>query len=138
MKHPIHVLVIDGQGGRIGSQLISAIKNTLPDLYVTGVGTNTLATSAMLKTRADACATGENAVIVGCRKADFIIGPIGIVIADSLYGEVTPAMATAVGQSPATRILIPFNHCDNHIVGVSDFTISVLLERAIEELRSLL
>ena len=106
-------------------------------VFITAVGTNTLATSAMIRAKADACATGENAVIVGCRKADVIIGPVGIAIADSLYGEVTPAMALAVGQSNAVRIFIPFNHCDNRIVGVADFSLSGLIEQAVAELKDL-
>ena len=132
------VLIIDGQGGRIGSQLVTSVKAAYPAAFVTAVGTNTIATSAMIRAKADACATGENAVIVGCRTADVIIGPIGIAIADSLYGEVTPAMALAVGQSRATRILIPFNHCDNRIVGVADFSISKLVEQVVEELKDVL
>lgn len=132
------VLVIDGQGGRIGSQLVTAIKNAYPSVFITAVGTNTLATAAMIRSKADACATGENAVIVGCRTADVIIGPVGIAIADSLYGEVTPSMAKAVGQSRAVRILIPFNHCDNRIVGVADFSISRLIEEVVAELKAIL
>ena len=103
----MNILVIDAQGGGIGKQLISAIKRTLPDLTVTAVGTNSLATAAMLKAGADQAATGENAIVVCSRTADVIIGPIGIVIANSLLGEITPRMAMAVAQSPATRILIP-------------------------------
>ncbi len=111
----MNILVIDSQGGGMGRQLVSAVKERLPHAYVTAVGT----TAAMLRAGADVAATGENAVIVGCRRADVIVGPIGIVIADSLYGEVTPAMAVAVGQSRARRILIPVNHCENIVAGVA-------------------
>ena len=89
----------------------------------------------MLKAGADHGATGENAVIVGARKADIIAGPIGIVIADSLYGEITPKVALAVAQSSAKRILIPFNHCDNIIVGVSDLSVGKLIQNTVEEIR---
>ena len=109
----MQILVIDAQGGGIGKQIVAAIHKNIPNATVTAVGTNTAATTAMLKAGADHGATGENAVIVGARKADVIIGPIGIVIADSLFGEITPAMAIAVGKSDAKRILIPVNHCDN-------------------------
>jgi len=85
----------------------------------------------MLKAGADYAATGENAVVVGCRKADVIVGPIGIVIADSLLGEITPAMVVAVGQSRAKRILIPMNHCDNIIVGVPDLSVGKLVQEAV-------
>ena len=131
----MNILVVDAQGGGIGKQVVSVIKKQLPEIEITAVGTNSLAMSAMLKAGADYGATGENAVIVGCRNADVIIGPIGIVIADSLLGEITPAMAAAIGQSHAKRILIPINHCDNIIVGVDDLNISKLLSCMINELR---
>lgn len=128
----MNVLVIDSQGGGIGKQLITALKQKFPDIPITAVGTNSAATSAMLKAGADHAATGENAVIVGCRKADVIIGPIGIVIADAMYGEITPNMAVAVGQSRAKRLLIPVNHCDNIIVGASNSPLGRLVEQALE------
>lgn len=131
----MNILVIDAQGGGIGKQLISAIKQNISNVFVTAVGTNSAATSAMMKAGADNAATGENAVIVACRKADLIVGPIGIVIADSLMGEITPAMAAAVGQSNAKRILIPFNHCSNIIVGISDYSTGKLIQAAVEEIR---
>ena len=129
------VLIIDAQGGGLGKQLISRIKKEIPDVFITAVGTNSMATQAMMKAGADEQATGENAVVVSCRKAEIIIGPIGIVIADSMIGEVTPAMAVAVAQSPAKRILIPFCNCDNYIAGVSDFNTGQLIKAAIEQLK---
>lgn len=129
------VLIIDGQGGGIGRQLVAEIKKALPETHITAVGTNTMATAAMHKAGADAAATGENAVVVGCRTADVIIGPVGMVIADALFGEVTPAMAVAIGQSRAKRILLPVNHCDNLIAGVTDLTMSVLIQSAISLLK---
>ena len=88
----------------------------------------------MLKGGADEGATGENPLIVACRNTDFIIGPIGIVIADSLLGEVTPNMAAAVGQSSAVRILIPMNRCDNLIAGVNSQSLSDLIEDAVKKI----
>lgn len=129
------ILVIDAQGGGIGRQLITVLKQQMPQAEITAVGTNSAATTAMLKAGADHAATGENAVTVGCRKADVIMGPIGIVIADSLFGEITPAMAMAIGQSAAKRILIPMNHCDNIIVGVPDLNVGKLVQQAVELLR---
>ena len=93
------ILVIDAQGGGIGRQLVLAIKQNIPDASIIAVGTNSIATTAMLKAGAHSAATGENAVVVGCRKADVIVGPIGIVIADSLLGEITSKMAQAIAQS---------------------------------------
>ena len=127
----MNILVIDAQGGGIGRQVIPALKKACPEACVTAVGTNAMATAAMLKSGADHAATGENAVIVNSRRADVIIDPVGIVIADSLYGEVTPAMAVAVGQSSARRILIPVNHCDNVIVGVSDLNMARLIDEVV-------
>lgn len=132
----MNILVIDAQGGGIGRQIVSAVKKQYPQMTVTAVGTNGAATAAMMKAGADHAATGENAVIVGCRNADVIIGPIGIVIADSLFGEITPAMATAVGQSRAKRLLIPINHCDNVIVGVDDLSTDKMIADVLRKLDS--
>lgn len=124
----MQILVIDAQGGGIGKHIVAAIHKNIPNATVTAVGTNTAATTAMLKAGAVHGATGENAVIVGARKADVIIGPIGIVIADSLFGEITPAMAIAVGKSDAKRILIPVNHCDNIVAGTRELNMKSIAE----------
>lgn len=129
------VLVIDAQGGGIGKQLISCIKSAIPNIRITAVGTNSTATANMLKAGADTAATGENAVIVGCRKNDYIIGPMGIVIADSMNGEITAAMAAAVARSEAVRILIPFNHCDTYITGTSEKGTGTLVAEAVNYLK---
>ena len=131
----MNILVIDAQGGGIGKQLVSAIKKNMPKVSVTAVGTNAAATSAMIKAGAENAATGENAVVVNSKKADVFVGPIGIVIADALLGEITPLMAKAVAQSPAKRILIPINHCDNIVVGVDDLSVGKLLQDVIKELQ---
>ena len=131
----MNILVFDGQGGMIGRQLITEIRRTMSDVEITAVGTNTLATASMLKAGADSGATGENAVIVCTRSADVIIGPIGIVIADSLLGEVTPQMAAAVGSSPVRKILLPVNKCNNIIVGTADKSTSDLIAEAIRRVQ---
>ena len=131
----MNILIIDAQGGGIGKQLVSAVKKNMPDVSVTAIGTNSAATSAMIKAGADNAATGENAVVVNSKKADVIIGPIGIVIADALLGEITPRIAKAVAQSPAKRILVPINHCDNIVVGVDDLNIGKLIQDVIKELQ---
>ena len=133
----MEVLVIDGQGGRIGQQLIRCIRERFPETAVIAVGTNSMATAAMHKAGADHAATGENAVVGACRKADVIMGPIGIVIADALLGEITPVMAAAVGQSSAKRILIPFRHCDNLVAGVAPLSAGGLIQEAVGLLREL-
>ena len=132
----MEILVIDGQGGRIGQQLIKAILARYPQVEVTAIGTNSLATSAMLKGGASQGATGENALLVACRRADVILGPLGIV--DALMGEISPAMAVAVGQARARRILIPLNQCDNLVAGVAELPVARLLESAVGELGKLL
>lgn len=130
----MELLVIDGQGGGIGKQIVSAIKRTFPHIIITAVGTNAIATSAMLNGGADRGATGENAVIVNSRRADVIVGPIGIIMADALMGEITSAMAVAVGQSRAKRILIPNNHCGSIVVGVSNLNINLLIGEMVKEI----
>ena len=135
---PVNVLVIDGQGGGLGKQLVAALSTQCPEIRLTAVGANSLAANAMRKAGAPRAATGENAVVVNCRRADVIVGPIGIVIADSLLGEITPAMAAAVCQSDATRVLIPINHCDNIVVGVPDQPIGQLVTAAVEKVKELI
>ena len=116
----MNILVIDGQGGRLGKLLVESALQKFPGAQLTAVGTNTIATAAMIKAGARRAATGENAVIVACRDADFIVGPIGIVITDALFGEITPAMACAVGQSRACRVLLPMSKCENVVAGLRE------------------
>ena len=133
----MRVVVIDGQSGRMGQVLIERIKAAALPCEIVAVGTNAIATSAMLKAGADAGATGENPVLVNCRDADVIAGPIGILAADSLLGEITPAMAAAVGQSRARKLLLPVNHCNNVVVGTQSMTLSRLMDEAVELLRTM-
>ena len=130
----MNILVMDAQGGGIGKQVVTAVRTRFPDVTITAVGTNAAATTAMLRAGADEGATGENAAVVCCRSADVFIGPVGIVIADALLGEVTPRMAVAVGQSAAKRILIPVNHCTNFIAGVADLSVGRLVDSVVAEL----
>ena len=132
------VLVIDGQGGRIGALIVSEIKKRYPSLEVMAVGTNAMATAAMLKAGADHGATGENPVVVASKKADVIVGPTGMVIADALLGEVTEKMAAAVGKSDAPKILIPINKCNTVVVGVEDKTAAEYASMAVEKIREYL
>lgn len=133
-----NVLIIDGQGGQLGAQLIKSLNMKFPDLNITAVGTNATATTAMVKAGAKQAATGENPIVVACKKADIIVGPIGIVIADSLYGEVTAKMAVAVGQADAVRILIPVNKCENIVVGVEEIKMNHLIEDVLKRMESVL
>lgn len=134
----MNVVIIDGQGGQLGAQLVKEITAKFSDITVTAIGTNAVATATMLKAGAKNAATGENPVIVACRKADVILGPIGIVVADSLLGEVTEKMSLAVGRADAVRILIPMNRCDNLIAGVPNLNTATLITDAIAKLRSII
>ena len=134
----MNVVIIDGQGGQLGAQLVKEINTQFPNITLTAIGTNAVATATMLKAGAKSAATGENPVIVACRKADVIVGPIGIVIADSMLGEVTPKMSVAVAQANVTRILIPMNRCDNLVAGVSNLNTASLIADAISKLHGII
>lgn len=133
----MNILVIDGQGGQLGGQIIKSLKSTFSDINIMAVGTNATASATMLKAGANQAATGENPVLVACRKADIIIGPIGIVIADALFGEITPQMAVAVGQADAVRILLPLNKCDNLIAGITNISMNTIIDDAIEKVKTI-
>ena len=132
------ITIIDGQGGRIGKTIIEQLKATHKELELYAIGTNSIATSAMLKAGADYGATGENAVLVNAADADIIIGPIGIVFANALLGEITPAIATAVGSSKAYKILIPVNRCNHFVAGCSETSLSEYIRMAAEKIDSIL
>lgn len=130
------IVVIDGQGGRMGKAIIEQLKKdcgTEQEFQVYALGTNSAATQAMLKGGADFGATGENPIIVNSKDADMIIGPIGILIANSLLGEITPAMAVAVGSSAAYKILVPVNRCNHHIVGCQEAPLGEYLKQVCQE-----
>ena len=131
------ILVVAGQGGGLGRLLVRELKGAFPQAEIAAVGTNSTAANAMMKAGADFAATGENAVVVNCRHADIIVGAVGIVIADSMWGEITPRMAQAVGQSDARRVLIPINLCSNLVVGVSEMSMSKLVQAAVDTVRRL-
>lgn len=126
------VVVIDGQGGKIGASIVKQLKQSMPEQKVLAIGTNSIATAGMLKAGADQGATGENPVIVNCRDADIIIGPLGIVLADAFLGEITPAMAMAIARSPAQKILIPVNRCKVRVAGVRNLSLSEYIQLAVE------
>ncbi len=131
------IMVMDGQGGRMGKSVVEQIRARFPEDEILAVGTNSIATAAMLKAGADAGATGENPTIVGCRTADVIIGPMGIVIADSLLGEITPKMAVAIGQSEAKKVLIPVNRCQHFVVGCEELPLGEYVKLVVEEVRKI-
>ena len=132
------VTVIDGQGGKLGKSIVEQLKKEHPQLELYAIGTNSLATAAMLKAGADYGATGENPCIVNAQDSDIIIGPVGIVIANALLGEITPAIATAVGASKAYKILIPMNRCNHYVVGCNENGLSENIRLVCEKVNSLL
>ena len=134
----MNITIIDGQGGRLGAQLVKEITTRFPDAELTAIGTNAAASAAMLKAGAKNVATGENPVVVACRSAEIIIGPIGIAIADSLLGEVTEKMALAVARADAVRILIPLNRCDNLVAGVPNLNAGALIADAVAKVEHIL
>ena len=125
------IVVIDGQGGKIGSLLVGRLKATAEGYEIYAIGTNSIATAAMMKAGADYGATGENPTVVNCRDADIIVGPIGIVVADSLVGEVTPAMSVAIGQSGAQKVLLPVNRCNIYLAGAREIPVGDLIDSAL-------
>lgn len=113
------VCVIDGQGGGIGSLIIRSLKNEYSeDIEVLALGTNAIATAQMMKANANRGATGENAIVVSVAQADVVIGPISIVLANAMMGEVTPVMAGAVAACKARKFLLPLTQENVEIVGV--------------------
>ena len=134
----MNITVIDGHGGLLGAQLIKEISQQFPQTEITAIGTNASATAAMLKAGASKGATGENPVIVACRHADIIIGPIGIVIANALLGEITPNIATAIGSSKAYKILIPMNKCNHYVVGCAENGLAENIRMVCEKVEEIL
>ena len=134
----MELLIIDAQGGGIGKQLTASVKKAAPGLLVTVVGTNSAATAAMLKAGADYGATGDNALIVNAADSDLIVGPVGIVFANALLGEITPAAATAVSASRAFKILIPVNRCNHYIAGLPEAPMGDYIRSAVEKIESFL
>lgn len=132
------VVIIDGQGGRLGQLLAEGITKEKLECELLAIGTNSIATSAMIKGGAAQGATGENPVVVACRDADIIVGPIGIVSADSLLGEITPKMAAAIGQSHALKLLLPISRCNNQVVGVRNMSMSEMVEETIVRLKEII
>lgn len=132
------ITIIDGQGGKIGKTIVEQLKKMHPEQEIYAIGTNSLATAAMLKAGADYGATGENPCIVNAADSDIIIGPVGIVIANALLGEITPAIAAAVGGCKAFKILIPMNKCNHYVVGCADAGLSEYIRMACEKVDELL
>ena len=128
------ILVIDGQGGGIGRALVEKLSAALPEQEILAVGANAIATAAMLKAGATAAATGENAVCVCAREADVIAGPIGIVLKDSMMGEITGAMAAAVGSAHAQRVLVPVLRCSTYLAGTEGIPLQKLLDDAVGQI----
>lgn len=132
----MNVLIIDGQGGGVGRLLVERIAGQFPDANIIACGTNSMATANMLKGAKISGATGENAVVYNAGRADIIVGPVGIVMANAMLGEITPGMAAAVTGSSAGIILIPMNRCQTRIAGVQEKKISEYVDEVIEIMKA--
>lgn len=129
------IAVVDGQGGGIGKALVAGIKAAMPDVHVMALGTNSAATGQMLRAGADDGATGENAIIHNMEHVDIVAGVIGILNANAMMGELTPAMASAIGGSHTYKVLLPINRCHIRVVSVQDVPLSVHIENAVAAIR---
>lgn len=128
------IVVIDGQGGSIGKAIVEQLVKKVDVESIFCIGTNSVATANMLKAGAKYGASGENPVVIACRDADYIIGPIGIIMADSMLGEISPLMAQAVGASNAHKILVPINKCLT-VAGVQNLTLSDYIKIAVDSIQ---
>lgn len=136
----MRIIVIDGQGGGVGRALITAIRQADIQAEIIAAGTSAIATAAMVKAGADAGASGENAIIYNtghCKAGDVITGPIGILLANAMYGEISPAMAAAVSASEAVKVLVPSNRCALYVTGVENRTISDHVADAVKRIAAL-
>jgi len=133
------IAVIDGQGGGIGKEIIERIKSRLGErIEILALGTNSIATSSMLKAGASYGATGENPVVYNSTRVDLIVGPIAIILANGLRGEISPKMAEAIASSPARKILIPSNRCNVEVVASNYDSLSVQVETLVDRVEKLL
>ena len=134
----MRIAVIDGQGGGIGKAIVDKFRKEFQDkIEILALGTNSMATSLMLKAGANEGATGENAIMYNASKVDLILGPIGIICANSLLGELTPQMAKAIAESPAKKVLIPLNRCNVTVAGVENKPLPHYIEDAVEIVKGL-
>ncbi len=133
------IIVVDGQGGGIGSHIVEKTRHRFATkVNIVALGTNALATSAMIKAGADKGATGENAIIRNIYEADLITGSIGIISANSMLGELTPKMAEAIGSSKALKLLLPMNRCGIEVMGGNQEPIPVLIEEMLDRISELM
>ena len=130
----MRIMVMDGQGGGVGRSLLEAFKERFPEADLIAVGTNATATANMMKSGVTSGATGENAVVYNSKRADVIVGPVGIVMADAMLGEITPTMAAAVASGDAKLILIPMSKCHATIVGVESRRLGEYIAEAVDEI----
>lgn len=135
----LHVVVVDAQGGGLGASIVKKLVDRCGDrIRLTAVGTNVAATTAMKKSGAHECATGENAVCFNARSADIVVGGLGIIAASGMLGEITPRMARAIAESPAKKVLIPISRCNFVIPGTADMPAKELIDLACQAVGDLL
>lgn len=130
------IAVVDGQGGGIGRAIVEKIKTAMPEVHVIGLGTNSVATGQMLRAGADDGATGENAIVHNMQHVDIVVGVIGILNANSMMGELTPTMASAIGGSHTYKVLLPINRCHIHVVSVEDIPLGRHIDNAVSAIQN--
>ncbi len=134
----MRLIVIDGQGGGVGRALVSMLKSIMPEQAILAIGTNVQATASMLKAGADAGATGDNAILYQCQRADIIMGVIGLLHANAMHGEISPQISSAVSESEATKILIPLERCGLLVAGVEKLPLDGLIRQAVQMAQTLI
>ena len=132
------IVIVDGQGGKLGKLLVEQLKQACPQVQLYAIGTNSIATATMLKAGADFGATGETPVVRAVMDADVVLGPMGIVVAHAILGEVTPKMAEAVGGCRAKKLLIPMNSCGVSVAGVQELPLSSYVSQIVAQVCAML
>ncbi|NLW78258.1 MAG: DUF3842 family protein [Ruminococcaceae bacterium] len=132
------LLILDGQGGGVGRKIAERLLREAPGAELLVVGSNAVATANMMKAGGIAGATGENAWVYNCGRAHIIVGPIGIVLANAMHGEISPAMALAVAQSPAQRVLVPVPNHHIRVAGLPEKTLAQYLDDMVPAVKALL
>lgn len=128
------IMIVDGQGGGVGRSLVEAMRERYADAELIAVGTNAAATSNMMKGGTAVGATGENAVVYNSARVDYIVGPVGIIMANAMLGEITPRMAEAIASADVPVLLIPMSRCNAQVMGVENRKLGDYIKEAVDKI----